>query len=261
MNDQRHILQGRANGRGAGAFTLVELLIVIAIIGILASMLLVVISGSGMSAKKTQTRLEIKNIQTAIEDYQSTYNRFPVSVAVQRSGFPNVTYGGTYDNSSGSQWPPAPIPANYNPSNSEVISILADLTTFPGSGGPTANANHQLNAQRTPFLTAKMTGDTSSPGIGTDLNYRDPWGNPYIISMDLNGNNQCEDDFYASPAVSASAGSDGLVLQADGNYALNGNVMVWSMGPNGPYGRSPSSFNASALATDSSNKNHILSWQ
>ncbi|HXB60575.1 MAG TPA: prepilin-type N-terminal cleavage/methylation domain-containing protein [Candidatus Acidoferrales bacterium] len=261
MNDQGHILQGGANGRGAGAFTLVELLIVIAIIGILASMSLVVINRVNVSAKKTQAKLEVTYLQGAIQQYEIIYSHFPVSTAVQQSGLKNVTYGGVYHNASGTQWPPAPSPANYQPNNSDVISILLDLTSFPGGGGATVNTNHQLNSQRTIFLTAKMTGDTSSPGIGTDLNYRDPWGNPYIISMDLNGNNQCEDDFYASPAVSASVGSGGLVLQADGNYAFNGNVMVWSMGPNGPYGRSPSSFNASALATDSSNKNHILSWQ
>jgi hypothetical protein len=137
-----------------------------------------------------------------------------------------------------------------------------DLTNFPG-GGPTVNVGHQKNAQQRIFLNAKQVSDTTSPGIGTDLNYRDPWGNPYIISIDLNADNKCEDAFYASAAVSAGIGGglNGLTLQSDGNYAFHGNVMVWSMGPNGPYYHSPSTFNASAPATDSSNKNHVLSWQ
>lgn len=260
MSGKRHITQGKAIGRVAGGFTLVELLIVIAIIGILASMLLVVINRAELAAKKAQTKLDIKVIETAIADYESIYSHFPVSTNVQQSGSANITYGGIYNNSSGIQWPPSPAPANYEPSNSDVISILLDLTTFPGSGGATVNVNHQLNAQQRIFLNAKMVGDTSSPGIGTDLNYRDPWGNPYIISINLNGNNQCEDAFYASPAVSAS-GLNGLVSQADGNYAFHGNIMVWSMGPNGPFNQSPSSFDYTQSAVSGPNKNHLLSWQ
>ena len=56
---------------------------------------------------------------------------------------------------------------------------------------------------------------------------------------------------------------------ADGYYLFHGNVMVWSMGPNGPFNHSPSSFtyspttaspNNMGWARDPSNKNHILSW-
>ena len=34
------------------------------------------------------------------------------------------------------------------------------------------------------------------------LVYRDPWGNPYIITMDLNYDEQCQDAFYCQQAVS-----------------------------------------------------------
>jgi prepilin-type N-terminal cleavage/methylation domain-containing protein len=247
-------------------FTLVELLVVIAIIGILASMVLAVLGNTVIRAKKTQAHTEAIGIVSAIEQYDSLYSHFPVSTVVQQSGWTNVTYGGVYNNSSGAQWPPAPMPENYEPSNSEVISILMDLTNFPGNGTATANANHQKNSRQDPLLSAKMTGDTSSPGVGSDLNYRDPWGNPYVISINLNANNSCEDLFYSSPAVSSptqtagSSGLNGLVSQPDGNYAFHGNVMVWSMGPYGPFNHNASSFNASAQATDPSNKNHILSW-
>ena len=60
--------------------------------------------------------------------------------------------------------------------------------------------NYQKNPQQTIFLNAKMSGDTSSPGVGTDLVYRDPWGNPYVISMDLNYDEQCKDAFYCKDA-------------------------------------------------------------
>jgi prepilin-type N-terminal cleavage/methylation domain-containing protein len=276
MTVKRHMPKGWARDAGRRAerssrvkvaFTLIELLVVIAIIGILAAMILVVTNRAILAAKKSQTKIEISHLVLAIDQYESTYGHFPVSTAVQQSGWTNVTYGGVYNNSSGAQWPAAPAPVNYEPSNSEVISILLDVTNFPGNGAPTVNANHLKNSQQVPFLIGKLAGDTSSPGIGSDLNYRDPWGNPYIISIDLGANNTCEDAFYSSPQVSSTtqspggSGLDGLISQPDGTYAFHGNVMVWSMGPNGPANHSPSSFNAAALATDPSNKNHILSWQ
>jgi len=54
----------------------------------------------------------------------------------------------------------------------------------------------------------------------------------------------------------------GLVYQpSDGNYSFHGNVMVWSMGPDGPFNHSPSSFDPTQPANAGPNKNHILSWQ
>jgi hypothetical protein len=38
------------------------------------------------------------------------------------------------------------------------------------------------------------------PGVGTDLVYRDPWGNPYIITLDLNYDEKARDACYCHPA-------------------------------------------------------------
>jgi prepilin-type N-terminal cleavage/methylation domain-containing protein len=260
MSDTRHILPK------ANAFTLIELLTVIAIIGILAAMTLAVINMVMVRGKKMQATTDIAGIQTAIAGYEQTYGVPPVSAAMQQSGFTNITCGGPYVNGSNTQWPPSPLPANYEPGNSNIISILLDITNFPG-GGPTANANHQKNSRQQIFLDAKMRSDASSPGVGTDLNFRDPWGNPYIITIDLNEDNKCEDLFYASYQVSSANGQpngpglNGLILQPDNHYAFHGNVMVWSMGPDGPFNHAPSSFDTNQPATAGPNKNHILSWQ
>jgi hypothetical protein len=252
-------------------------------------------------AKKTEAKLQVNEIDTAIQQYESQYSRLPVSPAVQQSGTTNVTYGGSYVNSPSlptpNTWPPpgwatwangsnpsvegytigtAPNPWDiYITANSEVMSILLDYTNFPNTSTWTVNTNYQKNPMQTIFLSnVKSTGDTNSPGIGSDLNYRDPWGNPYIITMDMNEDNKAEDPFYSEPSVSSAtgvvggSGLNGLSLQSDGYYAYHGNVMVWSMGPYGPYNHSPSSFLYSAtapssgigLALDPNNKNHILSW-
>ena len=60
-----------------------------------------------------------------------------------------------------------------------------------------------------------MSGyDPSQPGPplgGVDVNgvYRDPWGNPYIISMDLNYDENCKDAFYSLQSVSQENGQTG----------------------------------------------------
>ena len=296
LNYERPCVNRRSDiGRLAGletratGFTLVELLVVIAIIAILAAMLLPVINVAMKSAKRTQAKLEVNQIVNAIEQYDSTYSRMPVSTMVQQSGSNNVTYGGVYSNATGngsspwpvstiSGWGTSPIGCLTSPvglyvtSNSDVMAILLDMTNYPNTTQPTINTNYQKNPMQKTLLSAKFTGDTLSPGVGTDLNYRDPWGDPYVITMDLNEDSKCEDAFYAPVAMSSVSGAangngiNGLIYQTDGNYAFHGNVMVWSMGPNGPFNQSPSSFtyqtkgSGQAWAQDASNKGHIMSW-
>src|SRR5262249_21238775 len=85
----------------------------------------------------------------------------------------------------------------YQNNNSEVVSILMDIEAF-GDGTPTKNFKHARNPQRHQFLNVPQRNDTVSPGVGSDLVYRDPWGNPYIISMDLDFNDETGDGLYSN---------------------------------------------------------------
>ena len=49
------------------------------------------------------------------------------------------------------------------------------------------------------YLNATRPGDTNTPGVGPDGVYRDPWGNPYIITVDLNYDDKARDAFYRNP--------------------------------------------------------------
>jgi prepilin-type N-terminal cleavage/methylation domain-containing protein len=261
--------------RPRAGFTIVELLTVIAIIAILAAMLLPVLAAAHKHALKVQARLEINQIATAIEKYDSDYGRFPVSTNAQlAAGTGDFTYGAVF------QTPGGPLSVGLVGgillSNAEVIAILMDVTNYPGGQAALANLNHQKNPQRTIFLNAKMSGyDPSVPGPaegGVDVNgvYRDPWGNPYVISMDLNYDENCNDWFYERQLVSqitpapgpanptGQSGYNGLVNPNPPgdtpNFQLHGKVMVWSAGPDGQ-------IDPKAIATTGANKDNILSWQ
>jgi prepilin-type N-terminal cleavage/methylation domain-containing protein len=235
-------------------FTLVELLTVIAIIGVLAAMVLAAMAGVRNKAKKVKAQLEMSQLALAIQHYDSTYGRFPVSDAAQAAASANqgnaakqngdFTYGGTFNGVS-------VFTSGYQATNDEVIAILMNLTNYPNALlTPTVNNNYIKNPQKQVFLNAKSSGDTSSPGIGTDLVYRDPWGNPYVITMDLNYDETCEDAFYDSPTV-AGSGLNGLVKAPDNNYADRGKVMIWSAGPDGK-------IDPGSLGNQGVNKDNVL---
>jgi prepilin-type N-terminal cleavage/methylation domain-containing protein len=227
-------------GRRKTAFTLVELLTVIAIIAILASLLLVVLPRVLRQGKITKARTEITQLIAGIENYESAYSHFPTT----NNATGTMTLGGSVLAGAG-------FAGAATAPNTEVTAILMNITNVNVTD---VNKNGQKNSQQTIYLNAKMTGDTSSPGVGSDLIYRDPWGNPYVISMNLSFADACEDAFYAQPKISAG-GFSGLILQADGNYAFHGKIMVWSAGPDGKIDNS-----GAAKANEGANKDNVLSW-
>ena len=68
-----------------------------------------------------------------------------------------------------------------------------------------------------------MTNDTNSPGVGPDGVYRDPWGNPYVITIDLNYDEKARDGFYRPQpfrriqVMHGNRGLNGLIKKKDSN--------------------------------------------
>ena len=293
-SDKCHVTSGKApNGRAklplrrrrrsaalpGSAFTIVELLTVIAIIAILAGMLMPVLSKARENAKKKQAAIEIAQIVGAIQQYDSVYGRFPVSSGVQQvaATMPggDFTYGGSLIADNLTNLPTGDD--HFVTNNAEVIAILMDVTNYPNGQLVDANANHAKNPQRTVFMNAKTSGydpasnDPQPPG-GLDNTgiYRDPWGTPYVISMDLNYDDQCQDALYCLQKVSQNpppspyvqTGLNGLynpnanaATQPDLDHFLyHGKVMVWSAGPN-------RQIDPIEPANDRENRDNVLSWQ
>jgi len=254
-------------------FTLIELLVVISIISILAAMLLPVLSKMRTRAAIAKAKMEISQIKDAIHQYETAYSTFPASRGALNDAvktgddFTYGTYqlpgfkmpGGTYDIKT----PRLLSPGTYQANNAEIMAVLQDIETYPNSLD-TVNKGHVKNPQRTQFLNAKNVGDTNTPGIGPDGVYRDPWKNPYIISLDLNSDEKCKDAFYRLRDVSSlkngtSAGYFGLVNSKNvagvsDDFEYNGKIMVWSAGPDGM-------IDPTRAANTGANKDNVLSWQ
>jgi len=262
-------LPGQLRSRAAAAFTLVELLVVIAIIAILAAMLLPVLNSVKTKAKVKMAQVQMGQIVGAIRDYESTYNRYPVSSNAM-SAVSKVTPADDYTFGvdflvANTGYTPSAVYSTYRADNSEIMATLLDLETYPSNGLATINKGHVKNPKKTQFLNATMSTDVKAPGVGPDLVYRDPWGHPYIITIDLNYDEKARDVFYRQQAISkqsglsGQSGYNGLINSIDpagagDHFEAATPVMVWSFGPDGKA-------QLNVPANQGVNKDNILSWK
>ena len=228
------------------ALTLIELLAVIVGIFILVAIFLLPGLGPHGPAKVAMAKSEMASLNAAISQFYSDYGTLPASANATNAAaslgsdftFGTVVRGTRANGSSGSPLEGQQIVSSaaisqsiltpgspYQNVNSEVIAILTDADYYPEN----SPSRHTYNSRQIPEFTGRAAADANSPGIDTNNILRDPWGMPYIITLDLNGDGKCTD------SLSWSA------LMGTTNFSVPGSSMIWSFGPlkrvdlNSPY--------------------------
>ncbi len=153
------------------AFTLIELLTVIAIIAILMGLLFPAISGAKEQARRADAKADLGMIITACQSYRGDYGKFPpVSAALSNSAY---SFGDTSE-------------GKCKVTNDNLFDILRSIDR----GSNTKNA---MNKKQMKYIQTKVAKDTKNPRSGfcdgsaftsNQGQYMDPWGAQYCIVLD-----------------------------------------------------------------------------
>lgn len=181
-------------------FTLVELLIVIAIIAILAGLLLPAIGKVKDKAKKVKAKSEANTLVIAIKSYESTYGLLPWTCGDDASPCAHTPPRDAiwYD------W--AAAGTDTHKTRYDTLMMILTKTNIGTSTDSTLGNTRNVRFLDVPNGFTNTLKETD-PKTGS---YRDPWGNRYGIAMDLNYDNK---------------------VQIDGVSDVQGTVFVWSFGP------------------------------
>lgn len=195
-----------AAARSDVAFTLIELLTVIAIIAILMAMLFPMIANAKEAARRTKAKQDCLSIVHAVETYVTDYSAMPkMDPAAASSGVEDDGCGDTV--------------AKMGTRNAALFNILRDINATP-------NNDSKYNPKHTIYFAAPSVSSTSKPkegfletagtAGGSKGSLYDPWGSEYNVVLDTNSDNVLGVDKYYSdfaddekPRVSVGAFSMG----------------------------------------------------
>ncbi len=182
--------------RRSAAFTLIELLTVIAIIAILMSILFPAIGIVKDQANRTRARNDVVNIVAAVKQYNVEYGKYPIIEDPVADATKDAVCGSEKAISGGS-----PI------KNSELFNTLRAIAAGingsggGGKGGGSGSSNdHRMNPRRVVFFEGRSVTNAASPKGGfldrvesgnpdNKGSYYDPWGEQYTIIIDQNIDN------------------------------------------------------------------------
>ena len=168
------------------AFTLIELITVIAIIAILMGLLFPAISGAKETARRGQAATVIKSIVNASKSYANDYGKYPPIDSASSGGGSGGggatadTYYSYGDTKNG----------KCKEDNNELFDVLRAIDRG-------ANVKHVMNKRQQRYFEEKKATDPKLPREGfadgkefsDDIQGQlfDPWGNQYCVVLDGDG--------------------------------------------------------------------------
>jgi prepilin-type N-terminal cleavage/methylation domain-containing protein len=226
----------RSNG-----FTLLELLTVIAIIGVLAGLLFPAIKNALLRAEVAKAQQAVNGLATAFKAYYTEYGKWPivyVSPVTPPAAYEDFIVDQAMiallsgdDVGGGSLIYPGPT--SYHPA----------VDTAFGLPYGSSSATIQGNPRKVVFLEFKKTDISMISGVNY---FVDPWGKPYHFRLDVTYQNQVDTPYLSPNYPESPAG-----------------FLIWSIGPDGQYDRGDHLVSTPPLITKPSalNKDNINSWQ
>ena len=171
--------------RSTSAFTLIELLIVISIIAILSSLIVAGASSAIRTANNVACKAVITEINSAIRNYQSEYNRLPIAPG----------------------------------SSEQVIEFSAGnpvLGTLLGVGA------NKLNPQHTRFMEPHPGKHGIDGLVGDDGSYAlmDHWGQAYRVLLDADGDGRIANPDRQSPDEAIASNTSTSLLMPSAVFSL-----------------------------------------
>jgi prepilin-type N-terminal cleavage/methylation domain-containing protein len=185
--------------RRTNAFTLIELLTVIAIIGVLIGLLFPAIKSALLKAETTKAQVHISSLEAAFKSYYTEYGHWPIADTVSNDTYivdTNLVALLQGVNVAPPNQPTGLIWPAYN-----VGFFIIPTATFQG------------NPRGIHFLDFKQAD--LSPTLG----FVDPWKRPYYCRFDVSYASAVEDPFTSPPNI----------------RNVSGGVLIWSSGPDGQY--------------------------
>jgi prepilin-type N-terminal cleavage/methylation domain-containing protein len=231
--------------RPHSAFTLIELLTVIAIIAVLIGLLLPALNPVKIAAKKAAAASDIKQFTGAVKAFYTDYGVYPIDPAIEAATPKDVEYG-----APGSSY-----------HNQEIVNVLRADTVTTDTLSTSGSSPLSVNARNVMYLDIPFVKDSANPrsglGTGRETNgittksgeWYDPFGKPYIIAIDGNY------DGYVQPNPGVlTQYKDINYATVNGQNAVQGGVIAGSFGSDQIQG-SPAN-PAHYIGSDD-----ILSWQ
>jgi prepilin-type N-terminal cleavage/methylation domain-containing protein len=230
----------RLNSANA-AFTLIEMVVVILIIGTLAALLMGAATSAFDRARKTQAKNDVTQLVTAINAFYTEYGRYPVNV----TNTANDAFFGTGT---------APAGCTSYGNNDVLVDVLRNNTT-----GNNAALVTSLNPRQIVFFSPSGAKNTTPPrggvvgsGFAGAGQYYDPWGSQYAILIDTNYDNTITNPYSDTDG---GAGLSPLRVGAGAySFGKNGKLGGGAAAPNTPFAAEGGSANLFKGSSD------IYSW-